>query len=126
MGDDHWYHGSPFKLCKLQKGSVVTPFKELAKAFSHKPTKVSMSHGCEVVKHNGTLPGYLYIIADSILPDEILEMPGTDGTHWLIERDMGLELLSELPISDPPQLTNEDIECMLDGREEDFTGYINK
>lgn len=97
-----WYHGSPFELTMLSKGSVVTPFKEVAKAFSHKLPMVSMSDNYSLVKHNGEVPGFLYVISEDVAAGDILEMPGTDSTHWVIQRDVGVELLSELPVSDPP------------------------
>ena len=104
-----WYHGSPFELTMLSKGSVVTPFKEVAKAFSHKPPMVSMSDDYGIVKHNGKLQGFLYVISGNVAPGDILEMPGTDSTHWVIQRDMEVELLGELPVSNPPLLTEEEI-----------------
>ena len=109
MNDGPWYHGSPFELTMLSKGSVVTPFEEVAKAFSHKPPMVSMSDDYGVVKHNGELPGFLYVISEVAMPGDVLEMPGTDSTHWVIQRDMEVELLGELPISDPPLLTEEEL-----------------
>jgi len=38
-----WYHGSPLKLETLAEGSTVTPAIELAKAFSHKPSRVGIN-----------------------------------------------------------------------------------
>ena len=108
MDNGPWYHGSPFKLTLLSKGSVVTPFKEVAKAFSHKPPRVSMSDDYSIVKHDGELPGFLYVLVN-VMPGDVVEMPGTDSTHWVIQRDMGVELLAELPVNDPPLLTDEEI-----------------
>lgn len=111
MESDHsgpWYHGSPFELTALSEGSVVSPFKEVAKAFSHKPPTVSMSDDYSIVRHNGELPGFLYVLADAA-PGDVVEMPGTDSTHWVIQRDMQVELLAELPVTDPPLLTEEEI-----------------
>ena len=107
MDNGPWYHGSPFELTMLSKGSVVTPFEEVAKAFSHKPPMVSMSDDYSIVKHNGKLPGFLYLLTDAA-PGDVLEMPGTDSTHWVIQRDLRVELLAELPVSDPPLLTEEE------------------
>ena len=53
-----WYHGSLFKLKKLEKGSTITPDKNLAKIFSHKPSIVSISDKGEI-KHDGEKKGYL-------------------------------------------------------------------
>ena len=48
-----WYHGSPEKLRVLRKGSWVTQFKEMAKAFSHRPSLISLDDDCQAVKHDG-------------------------------------------------------------------------
>ncbi len=54
------YHGSPEELDALRAGSWVTQFKEMAKAFSHRPTLMSLDDDREHVKHDGKLVGYLY------------------------------------------------------------------
>jgi len=108
----------------LSKGSVVTPFKEVAKAFSHKPPMVSMSDDYGVVKHNGEVTGFLYVISDAA-PGDVVEMPGTDSTHWVIQRDMEVEFLGELPISDPPLLTEEEIAELRKDRPDGQTGFVS-
>lgn len=117
-----WYHGSPFKLTMLSKGSVVTPFKEVAKAFSHKPPRVSMSDDYSIVKHNGEVPGFLYVLAN-VTPGDVQEMPGTDSTHWVIQRDLGVEFLAELPVTEPPLLTEEEIAQLRKDRPDGQTGF---
>lgn len=119
-----WYHGSPFKLTVLRKESVVSPFKEVAKAFSHKPPMVSMSDDYSVVKHNGELSGFLYVLTDA-LPGDVVEMPGTDSTHWVIQRDMQVELLTALPVSDPPLLTEEEITNLTRNLPDGHTGFFS-
>ncbi len=50
-----WYHGSPEELDLLRAGSWITQFKEVAKAFSHRPTLMSLDDDSEGVKHDGKL-----------------------------------------------------------------------
>lgn len=35
-----WYHGSNKSFTILKEGSTITPWRELAEAFSHKPTSL--------------------------------------------------------------------------------------
>ncbi|MHB0937958.1 MAG: hypothetical protein ACYC6A_16340 [Armatimonadota bacterium] len=107
-----WYHGSPHELAVLRAGSWVTPFKEVAKAFSHKPVTISASDDYQQVTHDGTVPGFLYRVAEPIGPEDIAELPGTARTHWQTRRDLKVELVAELPITDPPQITAEERERM--------------
>ena len=106
--DAPWYHGSPFVLSTLAKGSVVSPFREIAKAFAHKPTLVSMSDDFQTVKRNGSLPGYLYVIAERVRPADVEEMPGTDSTHWKTRRELRVRVGAELAVSDPPLLAEDE------------------
>ena len=56
-----WYHGSQEQLTKLRAGSSNTQNRDLAKAFSHRPSLVSMSDRGDgevspetfLVRHNG-------------------------------------------------------------------------
>ena len=63
------YHGSQQKLTELRAGSSITQNRDLAKAFSHRPSIVSRSYPDESlsddcnVKHNGVTPGYLYTVS---------------------------------------------------------------
>ena len=36
-----WYHGSNMVFSEMKKGSTITQWKELAEAFSHKPSLLS-------------------------------------------------------------------------------------
>ena len=76
-----WYHGSPHTLQTLRKGSMITQFKEVAKAFSHKPLLMSLSDDCQTVKHNGERPGLLYTIAEEIGPADVSVLARTANTH---------------------------------------------
>lgn len=103
--DAPWYHGSPHKLSVLRKGSWITQFKEVAKAFAHKPSLMSLADDCQTVKHNGTLPGFLYTVAEKIGPPDISELPDTAHTHFRTQRELCVDLVAELPVSQPPLLT---------------------
>ena len=46
-----WYHGSPYELTTIRKGSTITPNIDLARVFSHKPSCVSIEDN-ELIKHN--------------------------------------------------------------------------
>ena len=64
-----WYHGSQQRLTLLRAGSSITQNRDVAKAFSHRPSKVAMSYGGDgepgihdwKVRHDGVMPGFLYV-----------------------------------------------------------------
>jgi len=108
--DRPWYHGSPEELSVLRKGSWVTQFREIAKAFSHKPSRMSFEDDeCRIVKHNGSLLGRLYVISEEIGPDDVSYFADTAGTHWQTQRDLRVRLVAELPVDDPPLLSEEEL-----------------
>lgn len=119
-----WYHGSPEKLNVLQKDSWVTQFKELAKAFSHKPSLISFGDDSQTVKHNGQQPGFLYIVSEAVGPDDVSYLRDTAQTHWQTQRDLQVDLVAELPVDDPPQLGEEAISAMRKEIPEGTTGFI--
>ena len=119
-----WYHGSPEQLTVLQSGSWITQFKEMAKAFSHKPTLMSLGGDCEHVKHDGQLPGYLYTVSESVGPDDVCYLRDTAQTHWQTKRDLRLRLVAKLPLDDPPQLSEEQIAALREDVPEGFTGFV--
>ncbi len=119
-----WYHGSPQKLPLLRKGSWVTQFKELAKAFSHKPTLISLGGNLVHVKHNGRVPGFLYTVAEPVGPDDVTYLRDTGQTHWQTSRDLQLQLVAELSVDDPPQLNEKEIAKLRKEIPEDTSGYI--
>ena len=102
--DAPWYHGSPEKLTELRKGSWVTQFKEMAKAFSHKPSLISLDDDGQAVKHDGQLIGFLYIVSEPIGPDDVSYLHNTGQTHWQTQRDLRIRYVAELPVGDPPQV----------------------
>ena len=89
---------------------MVTPFEALAKAFSHKPTLLSFSDDMQSAMHDGQIPGYLYVVSEPVTPADIRVHPGTRDTHWEIQRDLKVDLVGEVPVSDPPQLTGAALE----------------
>lgn len=98
-----WYHGSPAKLTLLKAGSSITPFSEIAKAYSHKPKHLELSvledteneliH-VEVI-HDGTKPGFIY----QVMITEINEMKkpeenlGPLGEEMVTTQDVTLRLI---------------------------------
>ena len=119
-----WYHGSPDRLTVLRAGSWVTHFKEVAKAFSHKPPLISLDYDCQVVKHNGQLPGFLYKVAERISAEDVTYLRDTAQTHWQTSRDLRIELVAELPVTDPPLLTAAEVAEMRKHVPEGTTGFF--
>lgn len=107
--DGPWYHGSPEELTFLIKGSMVTPFEAVAKAFSHRPSILTFPDDIDSVKHDGQVPGRLYVVSEVVGPEDVRELPGTGHTHWEIQRDLRVDLVGEVPVSDPPQLLGEEL-----------------
>lgn len=119
-----WYHGSPERLSVLRKGSWVTQFREVAKAFSHKPTLMALGDDCIAVKHDGKVPGFLYVVSEPLGHQDVTYLRNTAQTHWQTERDLQIRLVAELPIDDPPQLMPDDIAAMRKNAPEGWTGFI--
>lgn len=73
-----WFHGSPYELTELQIGSTITPDPMLARVFSHKPSLVSDARAeGRALKHNGRLPGWLYVVDEPVGPEDIVLVPGS-------------------------------------------------
>ena len=109
-----WYHGSPIQLTVLRRGSTITQNRDLARAFSHKPTLLSISDEGRV-QHNGTAPGLLYQIEEEIRPDDIVPHPRTTmppGLEWLTTRDLHLSLIGPVDFADGEILTADEIEAL--------------
>ena len=73
-----WYHGSNMVFSEMKKGSTITQWKELAEAFSHKPSLLSYDDN-GTIYHNGTEKGYLYIIDEPITVGKILANAALDA-----------------------------------------------
>lgn len=104
-----WFHGSPLRLEKLCKGSSVTQIEKLARAFSTKPTLVSVSDDGSI-RHNGREKGHIYKIIDTVTPDDIYKHPATtmdEGWEWITRKDFRLEFLYEYT-STPDDILSED------------------
>lgn len=110
-----WYHGSPYKLTTIRKGSTITQDYELAKVFSHKPTLVSISDAGKI-KHNGTTPGFLYYISEDIQPGDITPHPTSTieyGKEWLTVRELHTGLIGPTQIVADESLTEEELDDII-------------
>ena len=75
--DGLWYHGSNQILTELRTNSTITQWKELAEAFSHRPTELQYEDD-GTIQHNGTDKGYLYIIDEPVtIGVDIYQHPST-------------------------------------------------
>ena len=102
-----WFHGSPEELDTLLPGSWVTPFRELARAFSHRPTRITVSDDdFTAVRHDGKIPGFLYVVAEPLDDQDLEERPGTDHTHWKTMRVLKVQLVEEVPLVDTEMLSD--------------------
>ncbi len=106
-----WYHGSPFVLTTIRPGSSITANLPLARAFSHKPTLLTLDDDGRV-KHDGTLPGYLYCVAEEVRPEDIRPHPRSSmpaGEEWLTTRELSLRLIGPVEIGDEEKLSEKEI-----------------
>jgi hypothetical protein len=111
---DTWYHGTPLDLTVLREGSTITRDRHLANVFSHKPTIVSMQDDGSI-HHNGTQPGLLYRVAEAISDDDVYPHPNSSmapGLEWLTRRDLQLELIEPVALSEDEQLTGAELEMI--------------
>jgi hypothetical protein len=102
-----WYHGSPLRLEVLTAGSTVTPIRQLAQAFSHKPTLVSITvHVTDAsrqvcIEHDGERDGYLYQVRVADPEVDLRQHPGSrmaPGEEMLATRALPLQFLCHLPV----------------------------
>ena len=105
-----WYHGSQQVLTELRVGSSITQNRNLAKAFSHRPSLVTLSDPSESladghnVKHDGVTPGFLYTVSEAIGPEDIYPHPhpaNADGWEWLVRGELKLEFIEKTVVSGP-------------------------
>jgi hypothetical protein len=87
-----WYHGSPFELDILREGSTITQWKEMAEAFSTKPTMLGYDEIYAPIFHNGIEKGFLYIV------DEAIELGKDIYQHPRTTMDKGVEFLTIRPL----------------------------
>lgn len=99
--DGIWYHGSNKIFSKLRANSTITQWKELAEAFSHKPSNLEYDDN-GVIIHNGTKNGYLYIIDEPITVGvDIYQHPKTTmdkNAEFLTKRPLKVKIICELKI----------------------------
>lgn len=106
-----WYHGSPYKLTTIRATSTITQDKHLATVFSHKPTLVSISEDGKI-KHNGTMPGFLYYISESIQAEDVAPHPHSVmeyGQEWLTNRELSVTLIGPTQIVEDERLTEKEL-----------------
>ena len=118
-----WYHGSQQRLTQLRAGSSITQNRDVAKAFSHRPSKVAMSYGGDgepgihdwKVRHDGFTPGFLYVVSDEVGPGDVRPHPhpaNASRFEWLTKRDLRLELIEETVVTDSERMTDEEIAAL--------------
>ena len=97
----------------MRAGSTITPDRDLARVFSHKPITVSTSvtdeNGCRRIEHDGTADGFLYTIAEPVDGRDVYQHPNSSmepGEEWLTTRDLCLELVSRTSVRDDERLTD--------------------
>ena len=104
-----WFHGSPEEITTLRAGSWVTPFRQYARAFSHKPTRISASgEDLSIVRHDGRVAGFLYVVAEPLADQDLEELAGTEQTHWETKRVLEVELVEEVPLDESETLSDEE------------------
>lgn len=94
-----WYHGSNRRFFYLRKNSTITQWKELAEAFSHKPSTLEYDDN-GIIRHNGNKKGYLYIIDEPIeICKDIYQHPRTtldENAEFLTNRRLKVKLIATL------------------------------
>ena len=97
--DAPWYHGSNLKLTELRAGSTITQWRELAEAFSHKPTSLCYDDD-GTITHNGAEKGYLYVIDEPVvIGQDIYQHPRTamnQNAEFLTNRSLKVRMICEL------------------------------
>lgn len=96
--DGIWYHGSPLLLSELREGSTITQWKELAEAFSHKPTQLEYNEEGHI-RHDGKKQGYLFMIEESVqIGKDICPHPGTTmdkNAEFLTKRPLKIKMIAK-------------------------------
>lgn len=111
-GGSPWYHGSPLELTVLRAGSSITQDPAVARAFSHRPALVAMEDD-GTIRHDGTMPGYLYRVAEAVRPEDVYPHPHPANAtrwEWLTRRELRLELVERTEVSEAERLSEQAIE----------------
>lgn len=106
-----WYHGSQQELINLRAGSSITQNIDVARAFSHRPSLLSQSDD-GTVKHDGVLPGYLYVVTESIQSGDIYPHPhpvNESRWEWLTTRELRVRLVERTEVQAGERLSEEEI-----------------
>ena len=115
MPDDQiWYHGSPLELTSIRAGSTITQDRDLARVFSHKPPVVSMEEDGSL-RHTGTMPGYLYRIAEPVGTEDVYPHPHSSmppGAEWLTRRALRVALIGPTEVRDEERLSEEQVAAL--------------
>ncbi len=97
--DGIWFHGSSQLFSVLRENSTVTQWRELAEAFSHRPSQLSYDDQ-GVIRHNGKEKGYLYIIDEPVAAGtDIVQHPRTTmdvNAEFLTRRPLKVRMICEL------------------------------
>lgn len=102
-----WYHGSDQCFDTLREGSTITPWRALAEALSHRPTRLSYDdHGA--ITHNGMADGFLYEIDEPlVIGRDICQHPRTTmdaNAEFLTCRPLRVKLVERLSSGYDPLL----------------------
>lgn len=109
---DIWFHGSPFAITHLRKDSTITQDRHLAEVFSHKPSIVSLDED-GTIRHNGKLPGALYIVAEPVDPEDIFPVRFSSmepGKEWKTQRVLQVKQISKVIIKPEEVLSKKEID----------------
>lgn len=107
-GEAHqWFHGSQQRITVLRAGSSITQEIAIARIFSHRPSLVSQ-FGDGRIKHDGSTPGYLYIVDEPITQDDMYPHPhpiNSSKWEWLTRRELRLRLIAQTRVYAHEHLT---------------------
>lgn len=114
--DGIWYHGACKRFDCLREGSTITPWRALAEAFSHQPTRLSYDDDGNI-SHNGKEPGVLYVIDEPVeIGRDIYQHPRTtmdENAEFLTRRPLRVRPIAELPLpAEKPKTTKGGIHPM--------------
>jgi|LFRM01.1.fsa_nt_gb hypothetical protein len=116
-----WYHGSNKVFEVLEEGSTITQWKELAEAFSHKPSILAIDDDFSIY-HNGKEYGYLYVVDEPVeIGKDIYAHPGTTmdkNLEFLTKRKIKVKMIADvgLPNEEHLKLSEEKFNQWLSGR----------
>lgn len=105
-----WYHGSDRILEKLRAGSSVTGIMDLARAYSHRPSRLKIEiveddgNGERriLIEHDGSRMGYLYKVEvedpeHDLKPDPACWCSGEQ--EMLTCRELPVQLIEMVPVN---------------------------